>query len=566
MDKTLVPKQKSGLTISLDFSAFLKDVQKTFLKNVERYGNAIYHTYNGSLKKSPYNQIYLDGFESPVFRQEHSCACCRHWLQKYADLVFIDSEGKTISAFWNPDDITIPEYVGPVWRMKEKAETSLVTSAWVGGQDTIGIEEAGGFNHFYFDIPRFFTGRVGKVSESGTGKAMNELAADYHCLKRALEEYSMPVLELAAAVTNAPGVFENPAALGKRSQFLLEVAQKANSIKHFFHRQNYILLRATTAPAGWARPTNNILGEFLDHLRIAVENAQDGEVNIQQAIQSVNKLLDPLRYRRTQEEAVRKGQIDRAEKIMKELGFNEPLSFTMAKLSDIPVKIWEPRLDKEKEDVSTETFSMFDTLRKNVEEKERPTITTSAAAGEMTFVRFMEVVLPRTLSMKVLTAAGRMNIRYYFKMVNENTPGIWAHDTVDEDRLPIASFLYAEGSLPEEISLPRHAWVDVVAIIPHQSQMKPGRVYNPMELYTLVLKDAVAVTLPNVPLFPSELRRELREVDNVIEALGKGLPLSECGEGAVIGLDIVKGLKAPAIYVEVFDGVVRTKYKIDRYE
>ena len=548
----------------LDFSVFLKDVQKTFLKNVERYGTAIYRTYGGSLKKSPYNQIYLEGVQSPVDRQKHNCSCCRHWLQKYADLVFITEEGKTVSAFWNPDDILIPEYVGSVWRMKEKAETSLVTAPWIGSETTIGIEESGGFNHFHFMIPRFFMDRIGKVSKAGAASGVSELIHDYQGLERALEDYSLQVLTTASAVANAPGVFPNQAQLGKRAQFLLEVAQKAGEIKHFFHRKNYILLRATTAPAGWARPTSNLLGEFLDHLKRLIEESKDGQIDVQHTIGWINKLLDPLKYRRTEADALRKGNIDLAEKIMKELGFDRQLSFEMAKLSDIPVKIWEPTVSKEESQDASE-FSMFSQLHKNVEEKAQPSIKVNLNYGNITFMRFKGVVLPHAVSMKVKTSSYAMNLRHYFKMTSE-TPGIWSHDTVDEDRLPISSFLFASGTRPEVIRLPSNAWVGVVAIIPHQSMMKPGRVPNPTEIFTFILEGKTAVDHDSVGLFPTELRRELRTVENVIEALGNGLPLPGHEENGAVGVDVVRGMNFPAIDVEVFDGVARTKYRIDRFE
>lgn len=525
-----------------DYAGLVKHVMDTFQKNIDLHGAALFRTNEGGIQSSPLNDMYLNAFTDPEQRQEHNCRRCRHWLNAYGDLVFISNEGKPVSAFFDAEGCDDRAYRPVLAGLQRHVESSVIVSAFVHTESALGVDESGGFNHFHVVLPT-------PLHIATANAVVGDKNADYDVLKASINDYTRDVVALGAALIGSPAAYTNTDRFAQRAEFFLKVVDGAAAIKHERHRDNYIRREASISPAGWARPRTTVIAVMLD----ALKEGDTSEV----ALNKFNKEIDPIRFRRTQEEAVRKGQITAAERIVKDLGLEESFAHRAARLEDLPALVWRPEASKAAEE---KVGGLFDALKANLETPASKI--QEVRGGKMTYSVFVERVLPKAKSMQVYLPNARVNIRNFITQTNPVGKPIHCWDN-DTNRNPVSSYLYQHGSTPTEFGLLHNTFHEVtgISLLPHQHledfKAKDSRAA------VFIIKDANDKTNPVVALFPANLRSELRPVDNVIEALGRNMKLDACELGTAAGL-CVEGQNG--LVVKVFDGVINTILEIDRYE
>ena len=538
---------------SKQFNQFLTEVRAHFDKQMAEHGPYLYRTYNGALRKSPFNSTYLNSFDTPELRQHHNCACCRGWMRQMAGAVFIRADGTAVSAFWDPAVITDPVYRPAVEAMKKLAESTPVSTVFAHSEEIVGFEESGGFNHFFSKLPPSIVFEDWKL-----GKQINELNNDYTGLKDSLRDYSPEVTKVAASLLASADAFKSEQNFADRAQFLVDAHEQVGAIKHTLHRDNLIRRLGVTAPAGWARPRSNILAIVLD----ALAEGKPAQV----ALKLFNLQLDPMRYRRTEEEAVKKGQIQAAEKLIERLGLASALARRPAKLVDVPSWLWQPKVEETAAEVDAKPASVFQKLLDKSKTRERvktEVVHGTIDGGHITFQRLLETVLPRAVSTQVWIPGDNtpLNFRQYLTQVDPEAKHLWKWET-EEKRQPLSAYMYLHGA-PASIFNLEGGWHDVVGVIASPSELADYS-YGGNRGATFVIAGACDQNIVNVPMFPQDLRNELQEIRGVIESHGHNSELVDPKSGEVAGLAVNEGHVTP-IRVLVSDGVLKTSYIVDRF-
>ncbi len=537
---------------SARFGQFLTEVRTHFDKQMKEHGPYLYRTYNGSFRKSPFNSTYLNSFETPELRQHHNCSCCRDWMRQMADAVFIRRDGSTVSAFWDPAAISDPIYHPTVAAMKKLAESAPVATAFGHDATDVGFEESGGFNHFFSHLPKEV------VFESwNLGKRVGELNKDYTGLKSSLEDYTLDQAKVAVSLLSSADAYKSEQNFADRAKFFYDAHVQVAAVKHNLHRDNLIRRLGTTAPAGWARPRSNILAVVLD----ALKEGKPAQV----ALKMFNAQLDPTRYRRTEEEAVKKGQIQAAEKLIERLGLASALARRPAKLIDVPSWLWQPKVEAEAEETDTKPGAVFQKLLDKSKQREvnkTEVVHGTIDGGRITFKRLLETVLPRAVSMQIwVQPNARLPFRQFLTQVDPEAKHLWKWET-DEKRQPLSAYMYQHGAPAQMFNL-EAGWHDVVGLVASPSEMA-GCAYGGDRGVTFVIAGACDQHNTVVPFFPQDLRSDLQDIRNVIESHGHNSELVDAKEGEVAGLTMTEGHEFP-LRVVVTDGVLKTSYIVDRF-
>jgi len=549
LTQTQQPLSRKDYKSAGNYDEFLQAVRATFEERLSLYGNKLFRTHNGALDSSPYNTLYIDGIgeHGDDEKQHYNCRCCRRFMNHFADLVFVDGDGKAVSAFWDVN--TVPEFFKPaVAAMQAKVERSAVQAVFVPSQRELGIAFAGNFNHFAVVVPEFMVWNR-KDMDAHEKEAL--FAQDFEVLEQSLKDYPVEVVRKAKALLNTPAAFRGEKADGPIAYFL-EVAEKAAELKGT-DRRNYIWSKIAYAPSGFAKPRSTVISIVLD----GIKEGRDANL----VLKSFNKEMDPIKYQRGEEEEVKKGQIDAAERLVEKLELATALARRAARVEELPMKFWSPKAAVEAAPVKP--ASIFDALRKETTDKSTDLSGTVIQGGRITWAKFKDTVLPSAESIKAYIPNAKLGIRNYITAVDPEANRLWRWES-DEARCPFSSYLYQHGSDPRHYNLQLDSWVDVTAIVPMPWHMGTGgESFGLNEGACFILQGAWDTREPGTAIFAENLRTELHPVGNVIAALGAKTPLAECDLGTAAGIDI--GELGGGIQVKVNNGVLVTSYIIDRW-
>lgn len=483
----------------------------------------------------------------------HTCACCRRFFDRYANLAVVDGMGNLQSALWDADDA--PAFYAPVARrLVDSIGRARITGVFYSDERMWGTPQTGAWSHFAVQPPLAALWKdKGKTPEAGAAAKREEFIA----LKRALRDYPSEVAGLAVALLQGEALYRGEKVMGVAEWF--HGLHTASNVVHPSNRDNLIWYAVATAPAGYAYVRSTMIGTLLDDIKSGFTTAM-----IQKRFADK---MNVTQYRRPTAE-LKQGHITHAERVVSELGIARSLERRYATLADV-VALWRPN-EAAKADAQ-EGGGVFAHLKPGGGVK-LPEVKLPQAP--ISWVKFRRDVLPGARRMYCRVGSGRHNLCQLLTAVHADAPPILQWDEVDQ-RNPVSWYSYVErvhsgatlfGSFPERFGLESNQWheVQAVSLMPHQWHHE-DKFSNHANGVIFVLQHARDMDAKSLALFPESLIGPLNEIRATIEAHSNSRSPSGSAEGSAAGLFAQSG-GTWSIVARVVTDHLTAEYHIDRWE
>ena len=517
---------QNGMTVQSDSThdqeyTRVLEAQREHFKRLTAAGQPLFHTNVEGLF-----DLYLQHLPEGQ-RQYHTCNTCRHFMERYGDLVTINTDGTLAPVMWK--EVDLGTFYSPAMSaLYHVVKRARITGVFLSEEVNLGQPKTGTWTHFAVpDNKRY------KNALLTAGQAMAEKHEDFLMLNRALELYPKQLASQALVLLESD--------LVKRSEKAVEIARWLYNL-HEDRRANIIWSAVATAPTGYCHINSTMISTLLDDLAsgMAVEGV----------IKRWNEKMHPLQYRRPQA-APSSGNIEQAEKIVEKLGIAPSLERRFATMADIPEFIWQPAKVQEKEG------GVFGHLK-----KQEPTII-NLPSQTMTFNKFLEDILPKAQSLSLFLSSTNYPLCAFTTAVHADAPPILQWD-LDDQRNPVAWYQWAHGSTPRSWSLSEGIFHPVVGLTAQPSMWFGNKSPHQGEsVVFLIAGMRESRTKGGLVLFPETLKSGLHQIRSTIEAHSKATQLQ--GETDAAGVMIArKGSHNLRVRVTTSNSVA--EYILDRWE
>lgn len=331
--------------------------------------------------------VFLDNLPQEA-RQEYTCNCCKHFVNRFGGLVSISETGEISSVLW--DDEETPEFFAQaVKAMKRIVLNARVNGVFLSKEKTLGYPTSGGWEHMNVAIPA----SAPSINRSRVYSAEQEMAKkreEFGMLTRGLLEYPLNVVDQAVTLLESEALHRGDRYLGV-AKFLQELHNKRNNAKNSRIRDNVTWLAVATAPSGFAHVKSSMIGTLLDDIASGM--------SFEDVSQRFKEKMNPSRYNRAQV-APSAGNIKQAEKIVAEYGIAESLSRRYARYEEIPQFLWQGKDISAKADAKT--GGVFGNIKPKEKQNNVANDVLNMPQKLMTWEKFQREVLPTAKSIEVM--------------------------------------------------------------------------------------------------------------------------------------------------------------------
>lgn len=472
-------------------------------------------------------------------RQHWTCNCCRHFVERFGNVVLVGDDGVLTSAIWDETDAPA-ELRDAIWQLRQLVEDATVNGVFLHDKGALGTPEAGGFRHFSLNLD--IRNRL-RSSVLTPFQAMAEKDEDFRILGRALSEFDVRQLEDAARILNADAV-SRAQKFADHVEWLLRIKHRTldRSISH--KRQvNLRWLDVATAPAGWCKPRGQMIGTLLEDLAAGIE--------FDSIKRRWNEKMHPLQYQRPQA-APSAGTIEQAEKLVEKLGIAPSLARRFARIDEVEA-VWKPS----PVEPAQARGGVFGGIKAKGEVERKPL---ALPSQRMTWEKFARTVLPTVREIE-LCVPNHGDFVGLVTAVDQDAPPILKWDREDA-RNPVSWYRYAMGSSATQWGLSSRTWSKVTAVTHLPSAWK-GAKASDIGIFFLI-EGARDVHHKGSALFPEIMRSELHGVRSVIEAYSKQHDLQGFEEASACGL-VLSNQNGVQIRARGADGAW-LEYNLDRID
>lgn len=354
---------------------------KIFFNNAIGSGEKLFKTNAVNLFEA-----YLDNLPAEA-RQHYNCNACRHFIERFGNLVFIDEKGNIKSAMW--DENIVPVFFkDAVSAMQGLVEAARVTGVFLSEEKRLGIPKTGEWKHLAVEIPREMQFRSRLQS---SGQAMSEKREEYGMLSRALANYSLDVVDQALALIQTETLYRSDKVEGI-AKWLKNVIEKRNATKNSRSKENIVWLEVANAPTGFTHINSSMIGTLLEDI------ASGMSARLVSA--RFAEKMNPANYMRSQS-APSANAILEAEKTVEKLGIANSLQRRFAKIEEVPTFLWKDT-GATKPATEKKAGGVFGSITPK-EKLDNPSNVMALPSTVMTWDKFQRTVLPTADSLEVLT-------------------------------------------------------------------------------------------------------------------------------------------------------------------
>ncbi|MEN9844446.1 MAG: hypothetical protein RLZZ612_2275 [Pseudomonadota bacterium] len=464
---------------------------------------------------------YLDSFTDPADRQYHHCDCCRRFIEQFGGLVVLDEELQLRSVLW--DVASTPAHWQPaVTVMAALVEQAHITGVWLSEDQSWGRPQTGVWHHLAVKVPKTLV--FSSLVQTGF-QARAEKTQDFQTVKRALEDYTLPMLEQAVRLLKSEALYRSEKVLGQAQwlhdlhvQYHRAPKSKKQRLQHPQQQARLLWQAVAQAPAGFCHPRSSMIGTLLDDLAAGM---RFDEVSTRFA-----QKMHPLQYQRPQA-APKAGTIVAAEKLIAQLNAEGSLKRRFARLDEIQA-LWRDGRIKTDSKTGSGVFAhlMPKTTQKLGDAVIPPPVT-------ITWEKFRRTVLPTAQGM-ALKVPSHDSFGSLVTAVHPDAPPILQWDN-EKQRNPFSHYLWVDGSDAEQFGLSAHAFHPIAAVTLLPSMWHEGFAHQGQG-FMLVLQGAKDTRAPSACLFPEILKSELHGVRSVIEAYSRTHTLEKHNGAHAAGL------------------------------
>lgn len=508
------------------------------------------HLYRVALPPDFYTLFFLHELPEAE-RQTYNCRACRQFVERYGGLVTINEDGQQESVCWSMMIDTIPElFRRAVSVVNRYVVLAQVQDVFLSPLETYGLSQspetvAGHiWTHLYIHVPEVL--QTAERKFQSTAQAMAEKREDFRLLGQAVGTYSMQHVQTVRAYLATEQLYRGEHVLGVADWFL-QLHQKLSLTKHRQRKHNLLWQAVATARPGWCHIGSTMIGTLLDD--IAADRP------FEECKSRFAAKMSPLRYQRPQAPP-NEGALDRAERLVAQIGISRSLERRTANLDDMQEWLWQPRAAAPKEPAG-----IFDHLRKAA--RRQP-----LAAGRVpaiTWVKFRETVLPAAEAMSCFMPTTGPFMAFTTAQ-HADAPPILQWDR-EIHRNPVAWYFY-NCSTAAAWNLTTGSWTPVVGLV------NPPYYWGPLTVSRSHHGDSIFFLLrgardmqgkAGIALFPEILKSEYREIRAAIEAYSKEARLGEADGVPACGMGFHKD-SLWNLLVRVEAGGIQTEYQIDRWD
>lgn len=529
--ETDLSRENDGYTHLL--SAIRESFEEVNTSNEPLFATAIDNLYD----------IFLENLPAEA-RQHYNCRACRHFVNRYGDLVTIDDEGYIHPVMWRG---FIPEFFRNACdAMRKEILNSKVTGVFLTSEKRLGVAQTGVWNHMCVDVNK---SRIHRNLIANEWQAMAQKKQDFQMLLNAILKYDLKTVETAVNLLRSNTLYRSEKVLGI-AEWFLDVKTNLEDLRGK-QRTNYIWKKSATAPAGFCHVSSSMIGTLLDDIEEGM--SLDAVKN-----RFANK-MNPTQYQRPQV-APAAQNVARAEEIVAKLGIANSLKRRFARLDELNL-VWKPHEEKSTAKVGTGVFSGIKTKEESRTKQKSYLI---AKGGTLTWDKFQRTVLPNATKIELYIPHHTESYAALVTAEDPSAPPVIQWDT-DENRNPVSWYLYSGGSYPTQWNLPRGGWAEVTGITLQPNLWQPGFERQGHGVF-FILKSCKDTQNKSLGLFPEILRGELREVRATIESYSRSNKLSGYEEASACGRLLHSGQTWYNCELRITTELGVSTYKLDRWD
>lgn len=498
--------------------------------------------------------LFLSALD-PADRQHYTCNSCRHFIDRYANLVVINDEGEQLSAVWTM--LNVPtELKFAIAVIIDRIALSKVTGVFLAEQHTLGrpvtylgtkIKPAQEWHHFALtNLPRHLIA----IGAYTADQQMASKLEDYKTVYEAMASYKVEHVEMAVHLLEG--------GLLNRSEVVLERAKWFLSLYRLDGPRVYnkLWLKIADAPDGFCHVRSGMLGTLIEDIA-AGKKIEHVKANFNDKIKSENHMRPTA--------PASEGTITAANKIVEKLGLERSFARRSAYFSEVQT-LWTPQAGT----MTGKPTGFFDDLKPK-SASPPATDLSGSKAEKITWAKFRDKVLPTAAAMSFnLHENARYSLGSIVTAVDPDAPPIiqWDGTGPTGQRNPFSQYTYTNQSTPRSWSL-RSGEIAVkgVCLSPHTWFGGADTFKHQTTSLFFLLEGMVDTNRPGLCLFPSTLRSDLHEVRAVVEQASNSRKLLKPEEGSASGImSLVSGdLFTEPVRVRSHDGFI-TSYIIDRWD
>lgn len=376
---TMTTQQLTAL-LQEQFAKMTEGVNTLFEMNVDK--EDLWNNYLDSFPAGT-NEIYRE-------RREFDCNSCKQFIRLLGRIAVL-KEGKVIT-LW---DIEIND---PVFTPVVESMRHFVATASVKGVFSVEpkFSQAGmpfskcmledgtveTFNHLHIKLPKKFINH----SRNSDASIKGEAQTTKQVFKRSLDELTMDSLDTVLELIGQKSLYK-----GEEWENVLELfrayKQAYDKLGSDAEKDLFAWEYSVQAGVGVTRLRNHSMGTLL----VDISN----EVDLNTAVLSYRKIVDPLNYKRSKSVFTAK-QAEDAKQTVKELGYEESLSRRFATIEDVSVNdiIFSNRDEAKK---MKDVLSVFDDLSATVATKPKK----FDHVEEVSIETFLSDIVPTATSLEV---------------------------------------------------------------------------------------------------------------------------------------------------------------------
>lgn len=470
--------------------------------------------------------VYLSGFPDGPERQHHNCHTCRRFIETYGGLVWVDSNGITLSAAWSEDDV--PEMFRLTTHMLRTHVQSipidgvfLSSQVFWGGASNFDKKRNHVWNHLQAQNPSVF-----KHPLVTAHQAMAVKTQDLQVLERSLCDFTRNTVLVAKRLLETDQLYCSEKLLGVATWFL-DLIDSLSGTRPAF-RQNLMWKAVATAPVGFTHIRSSMIGTLLEDIQSGSE--------FEDVARRFAEKMHPLKYQRAQVLPT-EGNRAEAERIIETLQTAGSLARRFARLDDLQT-IWRPtRFDG----VQVHLGPVFGHVP--IASKHAPPTQTVGGTITMTWAKFRDTTLPVCERIECLVPAVA-NFAALVTAQNPDSPPMLQWDFEDA-RNPVSWYLYHGGSMASDWNLAPNAWVPVDGFCLSPNMWNHNRqVPHQSEAVHVLLQNAYDKRRESVPcgggLFTESLRSEYHSIRRTLEAYFLRAPIARIDGPGACGIRLQK--------------------------
>lgn len=449
-----------------------------------------------------------------VSRQQYNCKTCQRWLNKFGQYVVVE-DGVAYSMAFKVQETQSDAVKAFMTEMSRIVGKCPVVGLVVDNVDTYEFQHSGKFDHFGGKIqcedPRLL---FSYTDEERMGKEASA-REDVRLVKASLTRWNQPLVEKVAALFEY-GELKNSTKFKRSFEQWYKLYKEFSLTKNNNVKNNLVWEAVDAKKQDLIHFSNTVVGNLLDNLNTYSESY---------ALRVFRTETEGTNYMRATEKPTEE-QLEKAKALVVEMGIESAFRRRFATVDDIPYWFWKPEAKVEGSEAGS--GSIFDGM-KTKNSTTAPARVRVEGVHSMTFMAFVNEVLPKVASLKVLfknSAYQNFNFTQLVAAADPEAKPILRWDS-EEKRNTISGYVYQGGSRLGNWTNSPGSTFDVIGIT-----VNPERFENPEMKYgipvsgvTLILDGLKDRGNRTSALFAETLRHELRDIRRVVEEYSNTHPL-----------------------------------------